>query len=37
MKRPAILLAIIAGLYLLAAVVDPCDNAPNCNPSTINQ
>jgi hypothetical protein len=36
MKRPAILFALLAALYLLAALVDPCDNAPGCNPTTIN-
>jgi len=37
MKRSAVAFAAIVILYLLAAAVDPCDSAPVCTPTTINQ
>jgi hypothetical protein len=36
MKRSTIAFAVIVILYLLAAAVDPCDGAPGCNSTTIN-
>jgi hypothetical protein len=37
MNRPKILFALLAALYFLAAWIDPCDNAPGCTPTIINQ